>query len=454
MNIKLILRQLTTNREYVNRVLPFLKVEYFQDKLEQAAFRYISEFINKYNELPAENVIEYDASRDDSLTEDDLQDLVRLWQGVMEEPTKDISIKWMVDTTEEWCKERAIYLAVSESISIITDEKKVSMSGAIPDMLKDALSVSFDTDIGHNFIEDAESRFDYYHKREKRIPFDLDLLNKITKGGVTPGTLNILVGGTNSGKTLFLTNFAASYLQQGFNVLYITLEISEEEIAKRVDANLMNVSMNDIYELKRDDYLKKIRKIQNKTIGKLIIKQYPTGAANTIHFRSLINELELKKNFKPDIVLIDYLTICSSSRVKSSDNSYSLYKSVAEEIRGFAVELGIPIWSVIQTNRGGQGASDMELSDVAESHAISMTADFMLAIISTPEFIEEKKVMLKQLKSRYNDPNYYNKIMIGMDRSRMMLYNLENELQTTVINTSNNIIRTPEQKPKLEIDFS
>ena len=453
MNNNLILKQLTTNREYVNRVLPFLKVEYFQDKLEQAAFRYISEFISKYNELPAENVIEYDASRDDSLTEDDLQDLVKLWQGVMEESAENISTKWMIDTTEEWCKERAIYLAVSESISIITDEKKVSMSGAIPDMLKDALSVSFDTDIGHNFIEDAESRFDYYHKREKRVPFDLELLNKITKGGVTPGTLNILVGGTNSGKTLFLTNFAASYLQQGFNVLYITLEISEEEIAKRVDANLMNVSMNDIYELKRDDYLKKIRKIQNKTIGKLIIKQYPTGAANTIHFRSLINELELKKNFKPDIVLIDYLTICSSSRVRSSENSYSLYKSVAEEIRGFAVELGIPIWSVIQTNRGGQGASDMELSDVAESHAISMTADFMLAIISTPEFIEEKKVMLKQLKSRYNDPNYYNKIMIGMDRSRMLLFNLENELQTAMINTSNTII-TSDKKPKLEIDFS
>ena len=453
MNTNLILKQLTTNREYVNRVLPFLKVEYFQDKLEQAAFRYISEFISKYNELPAENVIEYDASRDDSLTEDDLQDLVKLWQGVMEESAENISTKWMIDTTEEWCKERAIYLAVSESISIITDEKKVSMSGAIPDMLKDALSVSFDTDIGHNFIEDAESRFDYYHKREKRVPFDLELLNKITKGGVTPGTLNILVGGTNSGKTLFLTNFAASYLQQGFNVLYITLEISEEEIAKRVDANLMNVSMNDIYELKRDDYLKKIRKIQNKTIGKLIIKQYPTGAANTIHFHSLINELELKKNFKPDIVLIDYLTICSSSRVRSSENSYSLYKSVAEEIRGFAVELGIPIWSVIQTNRGGQGASDMELSDVAESHAISMTADFMLAIISTPEFIEEKKVMLKQLKSRYNDPNYYNKIMIGMDRSRMLLFNLENELQTAMINTSNTII-TSDKKPKLEIDFS
>ena len=453
MNIKLILKQLTTNREYVNRVLPFIKVEYFQDKLEQAAFRYISEFINKYNELPAENVIEYDASRDDSLTEDDLQDLVKLWQGVMEESANDVSTKWMIDTTEEWCKERAIYLAVSESISIITDEKKVNLTGAIPDMLKDALSVSFDTNIGHDFMDDAEPRFEYYHKREKRIPFDIELLNKITKGGVTPGTLNILVGGTNSGKTLFLTNFASSYLQQGYNVLYITLEISEEEIAKRVDANLMNVSMNDIYDLRRDDYLKKIEKIRKNTIGKLIIKQYPTGAANTIHFRSLINELQLKKNFTPDIILIDYLTICSSSRVRSSDNSYSLYKSVAEEIRGFAVELGIPIWSVIQTNRGGQGASDMELSDVAESHAISMTADFMLGIIVTPEFIEEKKVMLKQMKSRYNDPNYYSKIMIGMDRSRMKLYNLENELQTAMINTSNTVIRT-DQKPKLEIDFS
>jgi len=250
---------------------------------------------------------------------------------------------------------------------------------------------------------------------------------------------------------LFLSNFAASYLQQGFNVLYITLEISEEEIAKRIDSNLMNVAMGDIYSLSRDEYLKKIEKIRKKTIGKLIIKQYPTGAGNTILFRSLLNELQLKKNFVPDVILIDYLTICSSSRIRTSENSYSFYKSVAEEVRGLAVDLKIPIWSVIQTNRGAQGASDMELSDVAESHAISMTADFMLAIITTPEFIEEQKVMLKQLKSRYADPNYYNKIMIGMDRSRMKLYNLEDEIEKTVINT---LGRTTFEKPKVEIDFS
>lgn len=451
MNIKLLLKQLTTNREYVNKVLPFIREDYFEEKVEKAIFRYIANFINEYNTLPTENVIEYEASKDTSLNEDDLKDLIRLWEDIQQEFSEDVTTGWLINITEEWCKERAIYLAVSESISIITDEKKSKGKGAIPELLKDALSVSFDTNIGHDFSDDAEARFEYYHKKEKRLPFDIELLNKITKGGVTPGTLNILLGSTNSGKTLFLSNFAASYLQQGFNVLYITLEISEEEIAKRIDSNLMNVAMGDIYSLSREEYLKKIEKIRKKTIGKLIIKQYPTGAGNTILFRSLLNELHLKKNFVPDVILIDYLTICSSSRIRTSENSYSFYKSVAEEVRGLAVDLKIPIWSVIQTNRGAQGASDMELSDVAESHAISMTADFMLAIITTPEFIEEQKVMLKQLKSRYADPNYYNKIMIGMDRSKMKLYNLEDEIEKTVINT---LGRTTFEKPKVEIDFS
>ncbi|MEK9694371.1 MAG: DnaB-like helicase C-terminal domain-containing protein [Candidatus Poseidoniales archaeon] len=451
MNIKLLLKQLTTNREYVNKVLPFIREDYFEEKVEKAIFRYIANFINEYNTLPTENVIEYEASKDTSLNEDDLKDLIRLWEDIQQEFSEDVTTGWLINITEEWCKERAIYLAVSESISIITDEKKSKGKGAIPDLLKDALSVSFDTNIGHDFSDDAEARFEYYHKKEKRLPFDIELLNKITKGGVTPGTLNILLGSTNSGKTLFLSNFAASYLQQGFNVLYITLEISEEEIAKRIDSNLMNIAMGDIYSLSREEYLKKIEKIRKKTIGKLIIKQYPTGAGNTILFRSLLNELHLKKNFVPDVILIDYLTICSSSRIRTSENSYSFYKSVAEEVRGLAVDLKIPIWSVIQTNRGAQGASDMELSDVAESHAISMTADFMLAIITTPEFIEEQKVMLKQLKSRYADPNYYNKIMIGMDRSKMKLYNLEDEIEKTVINT---LGRTTFEKPKVEIDFS
>ncbi len=451
MNIKLLLKQLTTNREYVNKVLPFIREDYFEEKVEKAIFRYIANFINEYNTLPTENVIEYEASKDTSLNEDDLKELIRLWEDIQQEFSEDVTTGWLINITEEWCKERAIYLAVSESISIITDEKKSKGKGAIPELLKDALSVSFDTNIGHDFSDDAEARFEYYHKKEKRLPFDIELLNKITKGGVTPGTLNILLGSTNSGKTLFLSNFAASYLQQGFNVLYITLEISEEEIAKRIDSNLMNVAMGDIYSLSREEYLKKIEKIRKKTIGKLIIKQYPTGAGNTILFRSLLNELHLKKNFVPDVILIDYLTICSSSRIRTSENSYSFYKSVAEEVRGLAVDLKIPIWSVIQTNRGAQGASDMELSDVAESHAISMTAAFMLAIITTPEFIDEQQVMLKQWKSRFADPNYYNKIMIGMDRSKMKLYNLEDEIEKTVINT---LGRTTFEKPKVEIDFS
>ena len=307
MNIKLLLKQLTTNREYVNKVLPFIREDYFEEKVEKAIFRYIANFITEYNTLPTEDVIEYEASKDTSLNEDDLKELIRLWEDIQKEFSEDVTTGWLINITEEWCKERAIYLAVSESISIITDEKKSKGKGAIPDLLKDALSVSFDTNIGHDFSDDAEARFEYYHKKEKRLPFDIELLNKITKGGVTPGTLNILLGSTNSGKTLFLSNFAASYLQQGFNVLYITLEISEEEIAKRIDSNLMNIAMGDIYSLSKEDYLKKIEKIRKKTIGKLIIKQYPTGAGNTILFRSLLNELHLKKNFVPDVILIDYV---------------------------------------------------------------------------------------------------------------------------------------------------
>lgn len=452
MNTKLLLNQLLNNREYVNKVLPFLKEEYFETKVEQSIYRYISEFINEYNTLPTENVIEYSADKDGSLSEQDIKDLITLWEEIKGVDSENMTTSWLIDITEEWCKDRAIYLAVMETVSIITDEKKKSAKGSIPELLKESLAVSFDTNVGHDFISDAEERYEFYHKKETKIPFDIDLLNKITKGGVSPGTLNVMLGSTNSGKTLFLSSFAASYLRQGFNVLYITLEISEEEIAKRIDSNLMDVFINEISSLDKNDYLKKIEKIQRKTIGKLIIKQYPTGAASVLHFRTLLNELSLKKNFTPDIILIDYLTICTSSRVRTSENSYTFFKAVAEEVRGLAVDLKIPIWSVIQTNRGGQGSTDMDLTDVAESHAIAMTVDFMLAIITTEEYTEEKKVMLKQLKSRYGDPSYYNKFIIGMDRSKMKLYNIEDDLTNEALKPKSTSDVT--QKPKIEFDFS
>lgn len=450
MNTKLILNSLIKNKTYVNKVLPFLKSEYFEDNLEKSIFKYISEFITEYNTLPSDDVIEYYAAKDIKLTDDDLKEISSLWNEIIEIDTENMTVDWLVDITEEWCKERAIFLAVSESITIITDEKKKPEKNTIPDLLKEALAISFDTNVGHDFVEDAESRFDYYHKKEAKIPFDIDMLNKITKGGFTHGTLNLFLGGTNSGKTLFMTHFASSYLYQGYNVLYITLEIAEEEIAKRIDANLMNIKMSEITNLEKDNFLSKIGKIRSKTIGKLKIKQYPPASANINHFRALLNELSLKKNFVPDIIIVDYLGICLSARIRSSENSFSYYKSVAEELRGLAVERRIPIISNHQFNRSGQYNTDVDLENVSESHGIAMTADFLAAIIVTEEFIEEKKVMVKQLKSRYNDPSYYNKFMIGMDREKMKLYNLEDEDVIQTISKKEDVV----SRPKVDIDFT
>ena len=453
MNTKLALYSLTNNRDYVNKVLPFIKPEYFEDKLEQRIFNYISSFVTEYNTLPNESVIEYEASQDKKLNDKELEELGELWNEIQNQDADGVTNNWLVDITEEWCKERAIFLAVSESITIITDEKNTHKKNEIPDLLKDALAVSFDTNVGHDFTEDAEHRYEYYHKKESKIPFDLEMMNKITKGGFTHGTLNLFLGGTNSGKTLFMTHLASSYLYQGYNVLYITLEIAEEEIAKRIDANLMDVKMNEVPSLARDKFLSKIEKIRAKTIGKLKIKQYPPASVNVNHFRALLNELNLKKGFVPDIIIVDYLGICLSARIKSSENSFSFYKSVAEELRGLAVERKIPVISNHQFNRSGQYNTDVDLENVSESHGIAMTADFLAAIIVTEEFIEEKKVMVKQLKSRYNDPSYYNKFMLGMDREKMRLYNLEDELEnmvSTVVKDDADFSK----KPKVNIDFS
>lgn len=453
MNTKLALHCLTTNRDYVNKVIPFIKPEYFEDKLEQRIFSYILNFVNEYNTLPNESVIEYEASQDKKLNDKELEEISELWNDIQKQETDGVTSNWLVDITEEWCKERAIFLAVSESITIITDDKNKHKKNEIPDLLKDALSVSFDTNVGHDFTEDAESRYDYYHKKESKIPFDLEMMNKITKGGFSHGTLNLFIGGTNSGKTLFMCHLASSYLYQGYNVLYITLEIAEEEIAKRIDANLMDIKMSEVPVMGRDKYLSKIEKIKAKTIGKLKIKQYPPASVNVNHFRALLNELNLKKSFVPDIIIVDYLGICLSSRIRSSENSFSFYKSVAEELRGLAVERKVPVISNHQFNRSGQYNTDVDLENVSESHGIAMTADFMAGIIVTEEFIEEKKVMVKQLKSRYNDPSYYNKFMLGMDREKMRLYNLEDELEKMVSSVSKDETEFS-KKPKVNIDFS
>jgi replicative DNA helicase len=450
MNTKLILNQLIKNKSYVSKTLPFIIKDYFEDPLEKAVFSYIQNFITEYNTLPSDDVIEYYASQDNDLRDDELQEMSSLWKEVMEINTDDMTVDWLVDITEEWCKDRAIYLAVSESISIITDDKKKGNKNTIPDILKDALAVSFDTNVGHNYVRDASDRYEYYHRKESKIPFDLELLNKITKGGFSPGTLNLFLGGTNSGKTLFMCHLAASYLQAGYNVLYITLEIAEELIAQRIDANLMNTKMSDVAALTKDTFLSKVDRIKQKTIGELVIKQYPPASANINHFRALLSELSLKKSYKPDVIILDYLGLCLSARVKSAENSFNYYKSVAEEVRGLAVEKQVPVISNHQFNRSGQYNTDVDLENISESHGISMTADFMAAIIVSEEFLEQKKVMIKQLKSRYNDPSYYSKFMIGMDREKMRLYNLEEDEVVQSLTVRSNVV----SRPITSIDFS
>ena len=450
MNTKLILNQLIKNKSYVSKTLPFIIKDYFEDPLEKAVFTYIENFITEYNTLPSDDVIEYYAGQDNNLRDDELQEMSSLWKEVMEINTDDMTVDWLVDITEEWCKDRAIYLAVSESISIITDDKKKGNKNSIPDILKDALAVSFDTNVGHNYVRDASDRYEYYHRKESKIPFDIELLNKITKGGFTPGTLNLFLGGTNSGKTLFMCHLAASYLQTGFNVLYITLEIAEELIAQRIDANLMNTKISDVAALTKDTFLSKVDRIKQKTIGELVIKQYPPASANINHFRALLSELSLKKSYKPDVIILDYLGLCLSARVKSAENSFNYYKSVAEEVRGLAVEKQVPVISNHQFNRSGQYNTDVDLENISESHGISMTADFMAAIIVSEEFLEQKKVMIKQLKSRYNDPSYYSKFMIGMDREKMRLYNLEEDEVLQSLTVRSDVV----SRPVTSIDFS
>lgn len=428
-----ILKHLIYDEDYTRKVLPFIKSDYFSDRVERLVYEQIKDFVTEYNTNPTYESLVIQLNEKNVSEEEYTQSLEILNEihSTKEELCKQ---DWLIDKTEKFCQDQAIYNGVLESISILDGKHKTMDKGSIPQILSDALAVSFDQSVGHDFIEDFDSRYEYYHRKEERIPFDLEYFNKITNGGLPKGTLNLLISGTNVGKTLTKCHFASHYLQIGKNVLYITMEMSEEEIGKRIDANLMNVSMDDLMSMSKEMFDRKISKIKSNTIGKLIIKQYPTSSAGVIHFRNLLNELNLKKNFVPDVVIVDYMNICSSSRLKlsSSVNMYSYVKAIAEELRGLAVEFKVPILSSSQFNRGGGSSSDPNMEDVSESHGTSMTADWIVALISTEELDSLGQLMIKQIKSRYADKNINKRFVIGIDRAKMRLYDVENSAQVGI----------------------
>ena len=428
-----ILNHLLTNEEYCRRVVPYLRKDYFEG-VHKIVFDLIVNFVAKNNKLPTGQILDLELQKI-SAPEDMLNNASRL---INEIRTKsDIDTDYLIGESEKWCRERAIYNAIMESIQIIDGANNDKGEGAIPEILSDALGVSFDQAIGHDYIDNADSRYEFYTKKEDRIPFDLDYFNKITKGGLPNKTLNICLAGTGVGKSLFMCHAAANVLQQGKNVLYITMEMAEERIAERIDANLMDIPIDQIESLGKKAFQTKIEKISKASIGKLIIKEYPTGSAHAGHFRALLNELKLKKNFKPSMIYIDYLNICASSRMKGiggSVNSYSLIKSIAEELRGLAVEFNVPIMSATQTTRGGFGNTDVGLEDTSESFGLPATADLMFALISTEELEGLNQIMVKQLKNRYNDPTKFKRFVIGVDRARMKLYDAEESAQSDIMN--------------------
>lgn len=420
-----IVNNLICNEEYSRKALPFLQIDYFTSDTEKQLYKIVNAFIETYNKLPTKEVLGVAIEKLKGLTEDQYKALAER-VGQMEN-LKSENSEWLLEETEKHCQDRAIYNAIMDSIQIIDNKKKDIGRGAIPELLSKALSVSFDTNIGHDFMENAADRYDYYHRTESKLPFDIELLNTITKGGLKRKTFNILMAATGIGKSLFMCHFAAANMAQGKNVLYITMEMSEEETAKRVDCNLLNISMDDLDLLPRDTYIKKVEKLNSKVMGKLIIKEYPTSSAGAAHFRHLLNELKLKKNFEPDVVYIDYLNICSSSRVKlgGSMNSYGYIKAITEELRALAVEFNVPIVSATQYNRDGYGNSDVDLTNTSESMGITHTADLILALISTEELEDNKQIMIKQLKNRYNDLSQHRRFAIGIERAKMKLSDLE-----------------------------
>lgn len=446
---KIVLHNLLHDEVYCRQVLPFLKLDYFESE-NKLLYRGILDFITKYNRIPSVSSLEIDIP---NLSDDESQvtRCLSLLKKFEEKP--EVDYQWILDKTEKWCKDRSVYLAIMESINIIDGKSKKYTENAIPDILQKALSVTFDTRVGHDYLEDYNSRYEVYTRNEEKIAFDLEKFNEITGDGVPNKTLTVAMGGTGAGKSLFLTHVAASHLSQGKNVLYISLEMSEEKIAERIDANLFDVDISDIKNLPQNTFEDKVKRIQSKTNGKLIIKEYPTASAHVNHFRALLNELKMKKKFEPDSIFIDYLNICASARMKGlggSVNTYSFVKAIAEEVRGLAVEFDVPIFTATQVNRQGYNSSDVELTDTSESFGLPATADLFFALITTEELEKLGQLMIKQLKNRYNDVSSNRRFVVGIDRSKMKLYDVEDSAQTLI--TSNN--NEKDSKNDNEIDYS
>jgi len=422
-----ILKNLVYNEDFTRKVLPFIQSEYFSDSIERKVFTEIKEFVNRYEQVPTHEALVINFTEKKELTEDEVSKSIELLNEIKTTSDEKVDQSWLTEQTEKFCQDKAIYNAIMDSVAILDDKSTKSSKGEIPKLLSDALGVSFDTHIGHDFMDDYKERYDFYHKVEKRTKFDLDLMNKITKGGLPDKTLNVLMAGTGVGKSLFMCHMASACLSQGDNVLYITLEMAEEKIAERIDANLLNISLNELRSVSKDDYENKFQVLRAKTQGKLIIKEYPTASASTLHFRALLSELAMKKQFRPNIIFVDYINICASSRIRPGGNvnSYTYIKSIAEELRGLAVEFELPIVSATQTTRSGFTNSDPGLEDVSESFGLPATADFMFAIISNEQLEELNQIMVKQQKNRYNDPSYYKKFILGVDRAKMRLYDVE-----------------------------
>ena len=433
----LILRNLLYNEEYLRKVIPFIEPDYFEDPLQKIVFEEISSFVSQYNKLATREILCIEVEKRGDINDTSFKEVTDLISS-LEDELSDLS--WLIDTTEKWCRDRAIYLALMESIQLADGKDESKGRDAIPSILSDALSVSFDNHVGHDYLQDYEERFYSYHRKEDRIPFDLEYFDKITKGGLPNKTLNIALAGTGVGKSLFMCHLASSVLLQGKNVLYITLEMAEEKIAERIDANLLNVNIQDITDLPKPMFEGKVTDISRKTQGSLIIKEYPTASAHSGHFKSLLQELALKKSFKPDIIFIDYLNICASSRYKagSNVNSYSYIKAIAEELRGLAVETNLPIVSATQTTRSGFASSDVDLTDTSESFGLPATADLMFALISSEELEEMNQIMVKQLKNRYNDPTMNKRFAVGIDRSKMRLYDIQ-DAQTGLVDSGKEV---------------
>ena len=429
-----ILRNLLFSEIYYRKVVPFIKAEYFQEYHEKIVYEEIADFASKYDKVPTQEVLAINLQNRNDLTEEAFQNSVSIVRELTDEW---VDYEWLLDATEKWCKDRAIYIALMQSIKVADGGDQKISRDAIPSILQEALAVSFDEHIGHDYIDQAEDRYDFYHRKEEKVPFDLDKFNFITKGGLSNKTLNIALAGTGVGKSLFMCHMASAALTQGYNVLYITCEMAEEKIAERIDANLLNVNVKDITELPEVLFNSKVNEISRKTQGKLIIKEYPTASAHSGHFKSLLNELALKKSFTPDIIFIDYLNICASSRYRTNNNvnSYSYIKAIAEELRGLAVETNVPIVSATQTTRSGFGSSDVDLTDTSESFGLPATADLMFALISTEELEGLGQIMVKQLKNRYNDPTISKRFVVGIDRAKMRLYDCEQSAQEDIIDS-------------------